>query len=67
MNITKRQLQRIIKEEKQKLMNEYVHLSDPKLVKFQRELDAAYFNAIQDGADPRDLSQIAKSFLAGMG
>lgn len=66
MKVTKRQLRRIINEEKQKLMSEYVDLSDPRLVKFQKVLDAAYFNAIQDGADPRDLSQIAKSFLAGM-
>ncbi len=67
MKITKRQLRRIIKEEKAKLMSEYVDMTDPRLLQFQKDLDAAFFNALQDGADISELGQVAEQFMATMG
>ena len=82
MKITKRQLKRIIKEEKQKLLEGDPYgdpprpgkqgsadfdMSDPRLVNFQKALDTAFFNAIQSGADIGDIGLVAEKFLATMG
>ena len=67
MKITKRQLRRIIKEEKTKLMSEYADMTDPRLLDFQKALDAAFFNALNAGADINDIGLVAEKFLATMG
>ena len=67
MKITKRQLRRIIKEEKAKLMLEYIDMTDPNLLAFQKALDAAFFNALNAGADIGELGQVAEQFMATMG
>jgi len=67
MKITKRQLRKIIKEEKAKIMAEYVDMSDPRLIMFQKTLEDAFFNAMDAGADISELGQVAEKFMATMG
>ena len=67
IKISKKQLKRIIKEEREKLMLEYADMSDPRLITFQKDLDAAFFNAIQAGIDISALGQVAEQFMASMG
>ena len=67
MKITKRQLKRIIKEEKAKLMLEYIDMSDPRLQDFANEVENAFFKAMEAGADIGDLGLVAEKFMATMG
>ena len=48
-------------------MSEYADMTDPRLLAFQKALDAAFFNALNAGADVSELGQVAEHFLATMG
>jgi len=67
MKISKRQLRRIIKEEKARLVLEYIDMSDPRLQDFANEVESAFFKAMEAGADVGDLGRVAEQFMANMG
>ena len=67
MKITKRQLRRIIKEEKAKLVSERFDMSDPRLLDFADDVERAFFKAMQAGADIGDLRRVVETFMADLG